>query len=115
MYMGGNTKDSQEIKVDNITLTITNVTKILWPRNEIKKMDYLEYLNMVSPYILPFLKNRLLTVIRFPHGVKDKSFYQKNCPSYAPEFVKTHLSNDINYIICNDLATLLWLGNQAAL
>ena len=73
------------------------------------------YLQRISPYMLPFLKDRLLTVIRFPHGVPGESFYQKNSPDYVPDFVATKKMDDINYIMCNDIETLLWLGNQLAL
>jgi bifunctional non-homologous end joining protein LigD len=75
----------------------------------------LQYLNKVSAYFLPFLKDRVLTTIRFPNGMEQQSFYQKNCPEYAPSFVKTHMEDGIRYIVCQDLQTLLWLGNQAAI
>jgi bifunctional non-homologous end joining protein LigD len=65
--------------------------------------------------MLQFLKDRLLTVIRFPHGMFGEPFYQKNCPDYAPEFVDTYFEDGINYILCNNLNTLLWLGNQLAI
>jgi bifunctional non-homologous end joining protein LigD len=65
--------------------------------------------------MLPFLKDRLLTVIRYPHGMFGEAFYQKNCPDYAPEFVQTHSDEGINYILCNNLKTLVWLGNQLAM
>ena len=65
--------------------------------------------------MLPFLHDRLLTVIRFPHGVPGESFYQKNSPNYVPDFIATKQVEDINYILCNDIESLLWLGNQLAL
>jgi bifunctional non-homologous end joining protein LigD len=64
--------------------------------------------------MLPFLRERDLTVIRYPHGIEGEKFFQKNCPDYAPDFVRTHRSGDIDYIVCSDLATLIWLGNQLA-
>ena len=94
---------------------ITHPDKPIWPALGIQKEDYLMYLQRISPYILPFLKDRLLTVIRFPHGVPGESFYQKNSPEYVPDFVAIKQKDDINYIMCNDLETLLWLGNQLAL
>ena len=97
------------------SMTITHPDKPIWPSIGIQKDDYLMYLQRISPYILPFLKDRLLTVIRFPHGVPGESFFQKNSPDYVPDFVATKQVDDINYIICNDLETLLWLGNQLAL
>ena len=94
---------------------ITHPDKPIWPSIGIQKDDYLMYLQRISPYILPFLKDRLLTVIRFPHGVPGESFFQKNSPDYVPDFVASKQVDDINYIMCNDLETLLWLGNQLAL
>lgn len=97
------------------TTKITHPDKPIWPKSGIQKDDYLMYLQRIAPYMLPFLKDRLLTVIRFPHGVPGESFYQKNSPDYVPDFVATKKMDDINYIMCNDLETLLWLGNQLAL
>jgi bifunctional non-homologous end joining protein LigD len=96
-------------------LEITHPEKPLWKTHDIQKADYILYLREASPYMLPFLKNRLLTVIRYPHGMYGEAFYQKNCPDYAPEFVKTHHDNGIDYIVCNNLKTLVWLGNQLAI
>jgi bifunctional non-homologous end joining protein LigD len=96
-------------------LTITHPDKPLWKDHAIQKTDYILYLREVSPFMLPFLTDRLLTVIRFPHGMFGEAFYQKNCPDYAPEFVQTHLDDGIDYIICNNLKTLIWLANQLAI
>lgn len=96
-------------------LDITHPDKALWDKQQIQKAEYILYLREISPYMLPFLQNRLLTVIRFPHGMFGEAFYQKNCPDYAPEFVETHVTDGINYIMCNNLKTLIWLGNQLAI
>lgn len=96
-------------------VVITHPDKPLWENPSIFKMDYIHYLREISPYMLPFLENRLLTVIRFPHGMYGERFFQKNCPEYAPEFVKRKKYENIDYIVCNDLKTLLWLGNQLAM
>lgn len=93
-------------------IEVTHPDKPLWENPPIQKIDFIHYLREISPYMLPFLKNRPLTVIRYPHGIFGDPFYQKNCPDYAPEYVETVMDEDINYIICNDLKTLLWLGNQ---
>lgn len=95
-----------------IDIEISHPDKPLWETPPVQKIDFLHYLREISPYFLPFLENRLLTVIRYPHGIFGEAFYQKNCPDYAPEFVKTQMSEGINYIVCNNLKTLLWLGNQ---
>ncbi|MGS2776445.1 DNA ligase D [Robertmurraya sp. GLU-23] len=95
-------------------IDITHPEKPLWEKPAVKKIDFIRYLQEISPYLLPFLHNRLLTVIRYPHGMFGEAFYQKNCPDYAPDFVETALHEGINYIVCNNLKTLLWLGNQLA-
>lgn len=98
-----------------IDVDITHSEKLIWENPTVTKIDYIHYLQEVSPYLLPFLKDRALTVIRYPHGMFGEPFYQKKCPEYAPEFVQTHLVENIDYIVCNNLKTLLWLGNQLAI
>ncbi|HZH62290.1 MAG TPA: DNA ligase D [Metabacillus sp.] len=95
-------------------ITITHPDKPLWETIDLKKEKFISYLYQISPFMLPFLENRLLTVIRFPHGMFGEAFYQKNCPDYAPSFIKTKKHEEIDYIICQDLSTLIWLGNQLA-
>lgn len=91
---------------------ITHPDKPLW--EGIQKIDYIGYMRGIYSFIQPFLVDRCLTVIRYPHGVAGEKFYQKNCPDYAPSFIKTVKHDDIDYIICNDLRTYMWLGNQLA-
>lgn len=107
--------ERQKIVVHDQELTITHPTKPIWPKKGLNKLDYLHYLTSIAERMLPFLRDRALTVIRYPHGIQGESFYQKNCPSYAPAFIKTYEQEGIHYIICNDLPSLLWLGNQLAL
>ena len=96
-------------------IEITHPDKPLWGEPSITKADYIHYLREIAPYMLPFLNDRLLTVIRYPHGMFGEAFYQKNAPDYAPAFVETKKSEGIEYIVCNNLKTLLWLGNQIAI
>ncbi|MBS4173168.1 DNA ligase D [Bacillus sp. FJAT-49736] len=93
---------------------ITHPDKPIW-KNEISKLDFIEYIRIMSSYILPFLQNRSLTVIRYPHGTFEEPFYQKNCPDYAPAFIETYREDNIDYIVCNNLETLMWLANQLAI
>ncbi len=101
------------IVVENVEVMITNPDKLLW--KDITKADYLNYLATIAPLMLPFLQNKPLTIIRFPDGVNGEAFYQRNCPEYAPDYIKTVKHSGNNYIICSDLASLLWLGNQGAI
>ncbi len=95
-------------------IEITHPDKPIWEDPAVNKQEFIEYLRNVSPFMLEFLQDRLLTVIRYPHGMFGEAFYQKNAPDYTPDFVQTTMADGINYIVCNDLKTLLWLGNQIA-
>ncbi|MBP0726529.1 DNA ligase D [Bacillus sp. RG28] len=102
------------VPIDN-EIKITHPEKIIWNDPSVNKENFLAYLAQISPFILPFLEKRLLTTIRYPKGITGESFFQKNCPDYAPKFIKTVENDGIKYIICNDLSTLIWLGNQLAI
>lgn len=97
------------------SVIVTHPDKPVFPASHITKDDYLYYLQMVAPMMMPFLQDRLLTVIRYPHGVPGESFYQKNYIENLPEFITTQLVDDTHFILCNNLESLLWLGNQLAL
>lgn len=103
------------ITAEGKELKITHPDKPLWPEAGISKLQYLQYLITVAPYMLPFTKDRLLTVIRYPHGIQGHSFFQKNLPDYAPKWIPTCIWEDTRYPLLNDLPTLIWLANQAAL
>lgn len=107
-------KKKKKTHTDLNELEITHPDKPLWDTPLIQKKEYMKFLYEIFPYISPFLKDRLLTVIRYPHGMFGEPFYQKNAPDYAPEFIQTVESEGIRYIICNNLQTFLWLGNQLA-
>lgn len=96
------------------SVVVTHPDKPIFKAKGFSKDDYLLYLQKIAPYMLPFLQDRLLTVIRYPHGVPGESFYQKNYEN-IPEFVHTHFEGNTNFAVCNNIETLLWLGNQLAL
>ncbi len=100
---------------------ITRPDKVLWPGLGVTKRAYGEYLRAVADRMLPWLRDRPLTVIRAPDGVDGQRYFQKDTPRYAPGWVRTvtipapSARRDVAYTVCNDAATLAWLGNQAAL
>ncbi|MFS0654856.1 DNA ligase D [Bacillus sp. 179-C3.3 HS] len=96
-------------------IDVTHPEKPIVPALHLNKADYLLYLRQVAPFLLPFLRERRLTLIRFPHGAGGESFYQKSTPDYAPDFVVTDYAHDIRYTVCHDPNTLMWLGNQLAM
>lgn len=110
---------SQKMKLDMAMLPETiepsKIDKLFWPDVGVTKGDMLTYLREISPYMLPFLKDRILTLIRCPDGVREESFFQKHLPDYAPTFIKSYPINDETFFICNQLETLLWFGNHGAL
>jgi bifunctional non-homologous end joining protein LigD len=103
------------IQINGHSLQITNPDKLLWPEVGITKAIYLQKLAFLAPYLLTYCRNRLLTTIRYPHGVGSTFFYQKNAPEPLPPYVSTSLFENINYILLNELPELLWLGNLASL
>jgi bifunctional non-homologous end joining protein LigD len=112
------------LAIDGQELSVTSLEKILWPGSgrsrPLTKRDYLQYLVRVSPWLLPHLEGRPLFLTRYPNGVTGKSFYQKHWDN-PPAFVRTvsiyssHTEGDGDYIICENLPTLLWLGQMAGL
>jgi bifunctional non-homologous end joining protein LigD len=107
--------EKSTVLIEGRELTITNPNKLLWPEMGITKLMYLEKLVSLSPYLLKYCRNRYLTVIRYPHGIHDKSFYQKNAPEPRPDFVNTVQLHEIRYIHLDSLPALIWLGNLACL
>jgi len=100
---------------------VTRPDKLLWPAPGITKQVYVDYLAAVAEHMLPWLRDRPLSVIRAPDGVDGERYFQKNTPKYAPSWVRTvtipapSAGRDVAYTVCNDADTLAWLGNQAAL
>jgi bifunctional non-homologous end joining protein LigD len=108
----------------NLTkVDLKNLDKIFYPKNKITKSQVIEYYVRLAPKILPIIADRPLVLTRYPNGVEfDKvNFFEKNAPANRPKWVKTKIiyssssKRDIYYIVCNDLDTLIWLANLAAL
>ncbi|WP_217596409.1 non-homologous end-joining DNA ligase [Cohnella sp. GbtcB17] len=107
--------ESYSIEVEGCEIKVTNPDKLLWPEAGIRKAMYLQKLVALSPYLLPYCKNRYMTAIRYPDGAGGKAFYQKNAPQPLPAFVRTAVRDEVRYIVADSLPTLLWMGNLAAL
>lgn len=110
-------KKSEERAVNGHVLTLTNQDKIYWPDENIRKGDVIEYYNTISKIVLPYLKDRPQSLRRNPNGINDKGFFHKNAGNTAPEWVESialkseGVNKKIDYIICNNKATLLYLNN----
>jgi len=108
--------------MDRLTrVQFNHLDKVLYPAVGIKKLDFIKYYIKMAPLMLPFLEGRALVVNRFPDGVEHNGFYGKDAPPGTPNWVRTFhtyseaAGRQLDYIICNDLDTLLWLANLAAL
>jgi bifunctional non-homologous end joining protein LigD len=102
-------------------VTFSNLDKVFFPETGFTKGDLIQYYLKAAPYILPHLKDRPVTLIRFPDGVTGKKFYEKNAPKYAPAWIRTfgvarrQHAGEVNYIVVNDARTLAWCANLAAI
>jgi bifunctional non-homologous end joining protein LigD len=120
-------KEEQYVDVEGRTLKISNLGKVLYPRTGTTKGEVLSYYAQIAPVMLPHLKDRAVTRIRWPHGVEDMSFFEKNIPGGTPSWVRTvkvpttgsrsasKEDGTLTFPIVDDLATLTWLINLAAL
>jgi bifunctional non-homologous end joining protein LigD len=95
----------------------TNLNKVFWPDEGYTKGDLIEYYRAISPWLLPYLKDRLLVLTRFPDGIKGKSFFQKDAPSFAPGWVRLErvwsesAQREIDYFVAGDVESLLYIAN----
>jgi bifunctional non-homologous end joining protein LigD len=102
-------------------LQISNPDKVLYPAGKFTKADVLSYYERVARFLLPHFRNRPVTLKRYPNGVFGEAFYEKDAPGFTPRWVKTFPvprregGPDINYILINDVRTLTWAANMAAL
>src|SRR5438552_146062 len=114
-------KKVNTLKVDGTELPISNPDKIMYPGNGFNKAQVIDYYIRISPVLLPHLKDRPLTLKRYPDGVEGDHFFEKNAPRYTPDWIKTAPvlrkggEGKINYILINDLPSLIWTVNLANL
>jgi bifunctional non-homologous end joining protein LigD len=112
---------SLSIKIGNKKLTLSNIDKIIYPETGFTKGQVIDFYSRVAPYILPHIQNRPITLKRYPNGIGGEHFYEKNAPSFTPAWVKTYpiqrssRESMINYVLINDLPTLVWSANLANL
>ncbi|HEX9705379.1 MAG TPA: DNA ligase D [Gemmatimonadales bacterium] len=99
----------------------TNLDKIFWPEDGYTKGDLIEYYRAIAPWMLAYLKDRPLVMTRYPDGIHGKSFFQKDAPQYAQQFVRTitiwseDSQRELDYFVCDTEASLLYIANLAAL
>jgi len=109
------------VEVQGRHLKLSNLEKVLYPAAGFTKKDVIDYYVRIGPALLPHLRGRALTRKRYPDGVEGEPFFEKNAPTHKPEWVNTAAiwsgrnRRTIHYILADDLATLVWLANLAAL
>jgi len=104
-----------EVEVEGRTLSLSNLDKVMYPAVGFTKGQVIEYYTRVSSVLLPHLRDRPLTLKRYPNGVDGGHFYEKRCPPHAHDWVRKEQVDKIIYCICDDLPTLVWLANLADL
>jgi len=113
--------DSTPIDVQGRRLTVSNLEKVLYRSGGFTKRKVIDYYVRVAPFLVPHLAGRPLTMKRYPDGVDGEYFYEKNAPKHRPDWVKTapvysrHNRRTLEYILVDDLPTLVWLANLASL
>jgi bifunctional non-homologous end joining protein LigD len=104
-----------EVEVEGRRLSLSNLDKVMYPAVGFTKGQLIDYYTRVAPILLPHLQGRPLTLKRYPNGVEGQYFYEKRCPSHAPDWVRSEEASGINFCVCDDLPTLVWLANLADL
>jgi bifunctional non-homologous end joining protein LigD len=99
----------------------SNLTKVFWPAEGYTKGDLIEYYRAISPWLLPYLQDRPLVMTRYPDGIEGKSFFQKDAPNFAPDWIRLEriwsesAEREIDYFVCDDLETLLYVANLGSI
>jgi bifunctional non-homologous end joining protein LigD len=119
-WLPGRARGRVMARVGDHELSLSNLDKILYPAADFSKRDVIDYYTRVASAILPHLGGRPLTVKRYPDGVEGKAFFEKQSPGHRPDWVRTEAvpserRAQIEYTVVDDLATLVWLANLAAL
>jgi len=111
------TSESLRLQVDGRALALTHLNKIYFPESGIRKRDLIAYYYRIADHILPFLKDRPLVMRRYPNGIQEKSFFQKEAPESIPDWIKRarvysdERGGEMDYIMAQDRASLLLLTN----
>jgi bifunctional non-homologous end joining protein LigD len=113
--------EKAQLVVEGKKLSVSNLDKVLYPKAGFTKGQVIDYYIRIAPVVLPHLKDRPLTMKRYPDGVEGEFFYEKNCPAHRPKWVKTAKvwsegnQRTMDYCLANDLSTLVWAANLANL
>ena len=114
------TEKSQTKNINGHNITFNNLNKIYFPKRKVTKRDVINYYYLVAPFMLPYMKDRPQTLIRYPNGIDGKSFYQKDVTGKVPEWVKqfpysSERGGDRNFLVCTNEASLLLIASMGGL
>jgi bifunctional non-homologous end joining protein LigD len=112
--------DKSSLKIGGTTLEVSNLNKVFYPKTGFTKGQTIDYYIRISPFLLPHLKNRPITLKRYPDGADGFFFYEKECPPHRPDWINTTKvsrteGGNVNYCLMNDLPSLVWAANLADL
>ncbi len=113
--------DHHEVPPPTPAVVISNPDKVFWPEAGYKKRDLIDFYRAISPWLLPYLRDRPLVLTRYPDGIDGKWFFQKNAPPFVPDWIKTqtmwseHESREVEYFLCNDVDSLAYVANLATI
>lgn len=110
-------RSSQLVQIGKRKLELSNLNKVLFPAGKVLKAEVIQYYLAIAPTVLSHIKNRPLSLVRFPDGIEGEKFFQKNRPEWAPDWVEyvTLGSEQKDYILATEEATLAWLSNLACI
>jgi bifunctional non-homologous end joining protein LigD len=104
------------VEIDGRRLRLSNLDKVLYPQAGFTKAQVVDYYARIGEVMVPHLADRPVTLVRWPDGVDSQSFFEKRCPSHAPEWMRSAaVSDDLNQCVLDDLPSLVWAANMAAL
>jgi bifunctional non-homologous end joining protein LigD len=111
----------QTMTVDGHEIELSNLEKVLFPQRGITKADLIDYYHRIAETMLPYMKDRPITMQRFPDGIEEESFYQKEAPDYFPDWIRREPieveeeGSSQPQVVCDNAATLVYLANQACI
>src|SRR4026207_725251 len=113
--------EKAELVVEGKKLAVSNLNKVLYPKVGFTKGQVIDYYTRIAPVLLPHLRERPLTLKRYPNGVDAPFFYEKRCPKHRPEWVRTtavwskRTQDNLDFCLVDDLPSLVWVANLASL
>ena len=108
-------RDAREVRIGKHQLRLVNLDKVLYPKVAFTKAQVIDYYVGIADTLLPHVRDRPLTLKRYPNGVEEPYFYEKRCPQHRPAWVRTAEADGIRFCLVNDLASLVWVANLADL